>query len=107
MVNIVHRKSAPYKPSTNAKAERIVQVLKSAISQATFSGEDIDIAVTRHMLVYRNTINATTGKSPLMLLLKRKLHTRLDLLKPSVQSHVENKHNFIVERTANRHLQQF
>ena len=107
MNGIVHRKSAPYKPSTNGQAERIVQVLKSAITQATVSGEDIDIAVARHMLVYRNTAHSTTGESPSMLLMKRKLRTRLDLLKPSVQRHVENKQNSIVERTPNRHLRHF
>ena len=104
---IVHRKSAPYKPSTNGQAERIVQVLKSAITQATVSGENIDTAVARHMLVYRNTAHSTTGESPSMLLMKRKLRTRLDLLKPSVQRHVENKQNSVAERTANRHLRQF
>ena len=104
---IIHRKSAPYKPSTNGQAERIVQVLKAAITQATVAGEDVDTAVARHMLVYRNTAHATTGQCPSMLLMKRKLRTRLDLLKPSVQRYVENKQNAIAERTANRHLRQF
>ena len=34
MNGIYHRKSATYKPSTNGQAERIVQVLESAIAQA-------------------------------------------------------------------------
>ena len=104
---IIHRKSAPYKPSTNGQAERIVQVLKSAITRARITGEDIDTAVARHMLIYRNTVHSTTGECPSMLLMKRKLRTRLDLLKPSVQRHVENKQNSSAERTASRHLRQF
>ena len=31
---IMHRTSAAYKPSTNGQAERVVQILKSAIAQA-------------------------------------------------------------------------
>ena len=104
---IIHRKSAPYKPSTNGQAERIVQVLKSAITRARITGEDIDTAVAKHMLIYRNTVHSTTRECPSMLLMKRKLRTRLDLLKPSVQRHVENKQNSSAERTASRYLRQF
>ena len=42
-----------------------------------------------------------------MLQMKRKLRTRLDLLKPSVWRHVENKQNSSVERSASRSLRQF
>ena len=42
-----------------------------------------------------------------MLLMKRKLRTRLDLLKPSVQPDVENKQNSSAERIESRYLQQF
>lgn len=79
---IIHCKSAPYKPSTNGQAERIVQVLKSAITRARITGEDIDTAVARRMLIYTNTVHSTRGECPSMLLMKRKLGTRLDLLKP-------------------------
>ena len=41
-----------------------------------------------------------------MLLMKRKCRTRLDLLKPSVRCHVENKQNSFSERTVSRHLRQ-
>ena len=79
---IIHCKSAPYKPSTNGQAERIVQVLKSAITRARITGEDIDTAVARRMLIYTNTVHSTRGECPSMLLMKRKLGTGLDLLKP-------------------------
>ena len=107
MNGICHRRSAPYKPSTNGQAERIVQVLKSAIAQAKVSGEDIDIAISKYMLIYRTTPHTTTGESPSMLLMKRKLRTRLDLLKPSVKCHVENKQNSIAEQTVHRRLRKF
>ncbi|KXJ07186.1 Uncharacterized protein K02A2.6, partial [Exaiptasia diaphana] len=104
---IIHRRSAPYKPSTNGQAERIVQVLKTALTQASITKEDIDSAVARHMLVYRNTAHTLTGESPSMLLMKRKFRTMLDLLKPSLQRHVQEKQNTIAERTANRQLRKF
>jgi len=34
---IVHKTSAPYKPSTNGQAERVVRILKTAIKQAQCS----------------------------------------------------------------------
>ncbi|KAK2141409.1 hypothetical protein LSH36_1107g00005 [Paralvinella palmiformis] len=42
MNGIVHRTSAVYKPATNGQAERVVQILKTAIKQAELSNEDID-----------------------------------------------------------------
>ena len=38
---ILHRTSAAYKPSTNGQAERVVQILKSAIRQAQLTNTDV------------------------------------------------------------------
>ena len=38
---IVHRTSAAYKPFTNGQAERVVQILKSAIKQAQLTHTDV------------------------------------------------------------------
>ena len=40
--------------------------------------------VSRFLLNYRSTPNATTGRTPSELFLKRNIRTRLDLLKPNV-----------------------
>ena len=59
------------------------------------------------MLIYRTTPHTITGESPSMLLMKRKLRTRLDLLKPSVKCLVQNKQNSIAEQTVHRRLRKF
>ena len=38
---IMHRTSVAYKPSTNGQAERVVQILKSAIKQAQLTNKDV------------------------------------------------------------------
>lgn len=104
---IKHRTSAPYKPSTNGQAERVVQILKSAIKQAKITKENVDAVIARYLLVYRNTPHTTTGESPAMLLMKRRLRTRLDLIKPSLRSHVEGKQGYTIDKTSHRQLREF
>ena len=102
-----HRTSAPYKPSTNGQAERVVQVLKTAIEQANVTKSNVDIVIARYMLVYRNTPHTTTGESPAMMFLKRRLRTRLDLLSPSVRNHAEVKQSYTIDRASQKTLRQF
>ena len=105
---ILHRTSAAYKPSTNGQAERVVQILKSAIRQAQLTNTDVATVLAKYLLVYRNTPHSTTGESPSMLLMGRRLRTRLDLLTPSVEKHVESRqYSTMVSRTAKRGLRQF
>ena len=88
---ILHRTSAPYKPSTNGQAERVVQLLKSAIRQVQLTNTDVATVLAKCLLVYRNTPHSTTGESPSMLLMGRRLRTPLDLLTPSLEKHVESQ----------------
>ena len=74
------------------------QVLKSAITQAKVSREDIDVTISRYMMIFCTTLHTTTGESPSMLLVKKKLRKRLDLLKLPVKCHVENKQNSVVAK---------
>ena len=101
---IRHRTSSPYKPSTNGQAERVVQILKTALKQAHLTGTNVDTVLPRYLLRYRNTPHSTTGESPAVLLMERRLCTRLDLLTPSVHKHVEAKQQAVVERTSDRQL---
>ena len=105
---IMHRTSAPYKPSTNGQAERVVQILKSAIKQAQATQTDVSAVIAKYLLVYRNTPHSTTGEPPSLLLMGRRLCTRLDLLTPSVEKHVEaHQYTTMISRTAKRGLRQF
>ena len=104
---IMHRTSAAYKPSTNGQAERVVQILKSAIAQARVTKQDVNLVLARSLLVYRNTPHTTTGEAPSVLLMGRKLRTRLDLLLPSVEKHVKKQQYKVLERNGNRNTRSF
>ena len=105
---ILHRTSAAYKPSTNGQAERVVQILKSAIKQVHVTDADVAAVIAKYLLVYRNTPHSTTGEPPSMLLMGRRLRTHLDFLRPSVEKHVEaRQYSTMLSRTAHRGLRQF
>ena len=63
---IVHRTCAVHKPATNGKAERVVQILKSAIKIANLQKQDVDTVLANYLLMYRVTPHITTGESPSM-----------------------------------------
>ena len=86
---ILHRSSAAFKSPTNAQAERVVQILKSAIKQAHLTIADVDAVIANHLLVYRTTPHSTTGEPPSLLLIGRRLRNRLDLLTTSAEKYVE------------------
>ena len=71
--------SAPYKPSTNGLAERMVQTFKTMLKK---SNEPISQSLDKFLFKYRVTPHSTTGVSPAELLFKRKLRCRLNLLNP-------------------------
>ena len=103
---IMHRTSAAYKPSTNGQAERI-QILKSAMAQARLAKQDVNVVIARNLLIYRNTPHATTGEAPSVLLMGRKLRTRLDLILTSLQEHVNQKQYKVLERNVSRNVRSF
>ena len=102
---IMHRTSAAYKPSTNGQAERVVQILKSAIAQVT--KQDVNVVLARSLLVYRNTPHTTTGEAPSVLLMGKKLRTCLDLVLSSVEEHVKKQQYKVLERNGNRSIRSF
>lgn len=104
----MYQASAAYKPSTNGQAERVVQILKSAIEQAQLTNKDVSAVIAKYLLVYRHIPHSTTGEAPSLLLMGRRLRIRLDLLIPSVENHVEvRQYSPMVNRTAKRGLRQF
>jgi transposase InsO family protein len=86
---IVHHTSAVHKPASNGQAERVVQILSSALKQAQLTHSNVDSVIARYLLIYRNTPHSTTGETPSMLLMGRRLRTRLDLMLPSVTKVLE------------------
>ena len=73
--------SPAYHPSSNGAAENAVKLCKRAIKKAHRDRVDVDTALQTFLLAYRNTVHGTTGETPAMLLQKRTLRSRLDLLR--------------------------
>lgn len=102
--NIRHVTTAPYHPSTNGLAERMVQTVKDKLKRMQDVAWDIKIP---NLLLSLRTIPCTaTNKSPAELLMKRRLRTLLDTLHPDnlqnrrIENQVTNN-NKIKSREAN------
>ena len=89
MNGIRHIQIAPYHPSSNGLAERAVKVFKQGIRKLTEG--TVNDRIARSLFQYRITPHTTTGVSPAEMLMGRRLRSRLDLLKPSVEQRVEEK----------------
>ncbi|CAL9690514.1 unnamed protein product [Knipowitschia caucasica] len=88
---IKHFRSAPHHPATNGLAERFVQTFKKSLK--AMANEDISLQhkVDNFLLVYRNSVHATTNQTPAMLFMNRRLRSCIDLLKPNLRREVQNK----------------
>ena len=71
---------APYHLNSNGEAEMFVQTFKSAIQRA--KSEDHKQALAQFLLHYRTTSHGMTRKSPVEMMFRRRIWTRLDLLHP-------------------------
>ena len=80
---IKHIKCSSYHLSSDSAAGRLYSANLQVITQNLCAkGKSLQQALCEFLLSYRNTPHATTNESPSMFLLKRPLHTRLDLLRP-------------------------
>ena len=82
---IRHIKVAPYHPSSNRLAERVVQVFKQGFYKSV-RGTASD-RISRFLFQYQLTPHSTTGVSPAELLMGRSLHSNLDLTHSAVTSY--------------------
>jgi len=88
--NIKHVFSAPYHPSSNGQAERMVRVFKESL-KSTVEG-DIETRLCRLLFRYRITPHTLTGQSPSELLFKRRIRSPLSQLRPpSVRSRIVSR----------------
>ncbi|MEL6988112.1 MAG: transposase, partial [Bacteroidota bacterium] len=85
---IRHVTSAPYHPATNGLAENAVKTFKLALKKC---GGNKDEVLHRFLFDYRIMPHVTTGIPPCELLMKRRLKTRFDLLKPDIEGNIVKK----------------
>ncbi|XP_013172204.1 PREDICTED: uncharacterized protein K02A2.6-like [Papilio xuthus] len=78
-----HIVTAPYHPSSNGAAENAVKTVKKVIKKAQVEGENVDRALSKFLMQYRNSTHCTTQREPAVAMLGRRLRTRLDLLRPA------------------------
>ena len=76
---IVHLTGAPYHPSTNGVAERLIQTFKQALRE---SSKSPNAALVEFLMHYRRT-STSSGYSPSELLNSRQMRTIVDTLLPS------------------------
>ena len=98
---IRHIPSAPYHPATSGEAERMVQTFKHAIKASRTDEGTLETKLARFLISYRTTPNTTTGCSLAQLLFNRPINTRLDMLRPSLQSTSRPHRKCIMTGTVN------
>uniref|UniRef100_A0A1Y1LT42 RNA-directed DNA polymerase n=3 Tax=Photinus pyralis TaxID=7054 RepID=A0A1Y1LT42_PHOPY len=84
---------APYHPSSNGQAERMVQNVKNALKKMTDSNEQttIQLALHRYLLSQHITPHCETGRCPSEILMGRKLGSLFDRLQPNFRKEMLSK----------------
>ena len=85
---IKHNCVAPYHPTLNGLAERIVQSFKQSMRKSNNDSIPFQHRLANFLLMYRTTAHATTNTPPCELLMGHSLRTRLDLLRPNLRRKV-------------------
>ena len=85
---IKHILSALYHPASKGEAERAVKTFKQSMKAAKGDPGTQNQKITSFLLSYRTTPHTTTGCTPAELLMNRRLHTRLDLLRSDLRKKV-------------------
>lgn len=107
---IVHKTSAPYHPATNGAAENAVGIIKKGLIKMLGDARntiDVNTLLSRYLLGYRNAIHSSTGESPAILFLNRRVRIRLDMLKPNDRDACSKARDNLVKYHRGRRLQSF
>lgn len=104
---IQHTTIVPYHPASNGQAERFIQTFKQSMKAMDKDCASLQQKIANFLMAYRNSTHAITGQTPAMLFLGRPLRSHLDLLKPSLQKHVQRKQSESVLRSKARSLRTF
>lgn len=91
---IKHITSVPYYPSSNGQAERCVQTVKSGLKKVAKDPGSLQTKLANFLMhYYRQAPHSATNESPALLMYKRKLRTKLDLIIPSVTERMYTYNN--------------
>ena len=91
---IKHTLALPYLQASNGAAERLVRIVKEALKKQVIEGTkgmSIKHRLADFLIRYRTTPHSVTGCTPSELMLKRRIRTRLSLVKPNLAEVVEKK----------------
>ena len=80
----LHIKSAPYHPTTNGCADRLVRTFKNTFRKLEGSGSIYE-KIKTVLFTYWITPQSTTGISPAKLLMDRKLNLKLNITKQGAE----------------------
>nr|XP_039266275.1 uncharacterized protein K02A2.6-like [Styela clava] len=83
--------SSPYHPSSNGEAERNVRTFKTALKTLKRLPGTLNQKLASFLLTYRTTPHSTTKCTPAELFMKRRLRTRLDLMKPNLSNSMQKR----------------
>ena len=86
-----HIRSAPYHPSSNGAAERLVRTFKESLKAGERDGISLQHRLENFLVTYRTTPHSTTQVAPCTLFLGRSIRTRLDLVHPDIAQRVRSK----------------
>ena len=71
-----------------------------------YQTNDMNLKINSVLLTYRNTQHSSTGETPAKLFLRRNLRSKLDLVKPDIQTHVINS-QMKLALTSNKTVREF
>ena len=76
-IGVTHVKVSPYHPQSSGQVERANKTVKSAIQTADLERTDRAQYLQMFLFSYRNTVQATTGRSPAELLHGRPMRSKM------------------------------
>lgn len=86
-----HIRSAPYHPSSNGEAERAVRTFKQGLKTVKHEPGTLSQKLAAFLLSYRTTPHSVTNRTPVELVIGRRLRTRLDLLRPNLGNRIQRQ----------------